>query len=175
MPGKGGASWISGGGGKRPTKTAKVRCMGDLIQIALYFCLRSCEYTKTNLHKPTTQFHFCDFQFQEASGILTFDAPASLIIRATKVTLYLDTQKKYFCGDSITMGATIIFFGCAVGGAAERFLHLRLHCVDLDTPLCTYFSSGRSEGSLVPSRNVVAILRLWVGHIGFQRLGFRPN
>ena len=59
--------------------------------------------------------------------------------------------------------------------AAERFLHLRLYSVDLDTPLCTYFGSGRSEGYSVTIRNVVDILHLWAGHIGFQRLGFRPT
>ena len=59
-------------------------------------------------------------------------------------------------------------FGCALGTAAERFLHLRLHFVYLDTPICTYFSSGRNEGSSFASRHVVAILQLWAGHIGFN-------
>ena len=73
------------------------------------------------------------------------------------------------------MEATGITFGRAVGAAAERLLHVQLHCVDLDTTRCTYFSSGRSEGSSVTRRHVVTILRLWEGHIGFQRLGFRPT
>ena len=89
------------------------------------------------------------------------------------MTLYLDTQKNSIHGESITMKATGITFGCAVGAAAERFLHLWLHLVDLDTPICTDFSSGRIEGSSFTSRHVVATLRLWAGHIGFQRLGFR--
>ena len=157
------------------TKTTKGRFLGDLIHIALYFCLRSCEYTKTNWHKLTAQFRFCDLQFYDGSGILTFDAPALRIRRSMAVTLYLDTQKKSVRGEFITMEATGITVGYAVGTAAERFLHLRLYCVDLDTPICIYFSLIRSEGSSVTIRNVVAILRLWAGHIGFQRLGFRPN
>ena len=160
---------------KGSTKTAKGRCLGYLIHIALYFCLRSCEYTKTNSHKRTTQYQFRDLQFHDASGILPFDAPALRIRQATAVTLYLSTQKKYFGGKSITMEATGITFGCAVGAAAESFLHLRLHCVDLYTPICTYFSSGRIEGSSVTSRHVVSILRFWEVHIGFQRLDFRLN
>ena len=141
--------------------------MGDLIQIVLYFCLRSCEYTKTNSQKCTTQFRFRDLQFHDASGILPIDAPVLRIRRPKVVTLYLDTQKNSVRGESITMEATGIAFGCAVGAAAERFLNLRLHCVDLDTPICTYFSSGMIEGSSVTSRQVVAILRFWAGHIGF--------
>ena len=114
-------------------------------------------------------------QFHDASGILPIDAPVLRIRRSKVVTLYLDTQKNSVRGESITMEATGIAFGCAVGAAAERFLNLRLHCVDLDTSLRIYFSSGRNEGSLVTSRHVVAILRLWAGHIRFQRLGVQPN
>ena len=32
---------------KGSRNTPRDRCLGDLIQLALYFCLRSCEYTKT--------------------------------------------------------------------------------------------------------------------------------
>ena len=65
-------------------------------------------------------------------------------------------------------------FGCAVSAAVERFLHLRDNDADLDTPICTYFPSGRSTGKSITSTNVVQILRLWAAHIGFKRLGFHP-
>ena len=120
------------------TKTEKGCCLGDLIHIALYFCLRSCEYTNTNSQKRTTLFRFRDLQFHDSSGILPFDAPNLRIRRATMVILYLNTQKESFRGESITMEATVISFGCAVGTAAERFLYLLLHCVDLDNPICAY-------------------------------------
>ena len=116
-------------------------------------------------HKRTKQFRFCDLQFHGASGILTFDAPVPRIRWATAVNLYLDTQKNSIRGDSITMEATEIIFGCAVGAAAEPFLHLRLHCVDLDTPICNYLSSGSSEGYSVTSRNVR----------GFTDIGYVPK
>ena len=119
-------------------------------------------------HKRTTKFRFRDLQFHDASSILPFDAPMLRIRQDMAVNLYLDTQNISISGESITMGATGITFGCTVGAAAERFLHLRLNCVDLYTPICTYFSSVMSEGSSVTSRHVVAILRFWVGCIGFQ-------
>ena len=159
---------------KGSRKTAKGRCLGDLIQIALYFCLRSCEYTKTNSHTRTTQFRFRDMQFHDAHGIIPFDAPAVRFRRATAVTLYLDNQKNGVRGESITMELSGIPFGCAVSAAVERFLHLRENDADLDTPICTYFPSGRSTGKSITSTNVVQILRLWAAHIGFKRLGFHP-
>ena len=155
---------------KGSTNTVKGRCLGDLIHIVLYFCLRSCEYTKTNSHKCTTQFQFRYLKFHDSIGILPFDSPVLLIRRTTAVTLYLNTQKNYVPWEPINMEATGIYFGCAVGAAAERFLNLRLHCMDLDTPIFTHFSSGRSEGSSVPSLHLVAILHFWAGHIGFDNL-----
>ena len=109
---------------KNSTKTAKGRCLGGLIHIALYFC-------------RTTQFRFRDLQFHDTSVILPFDALASRIRGAPTGTLYLDNKKNSIREEYITLEATGITFGCAVGTSAERFLHLRPHCVDLDTPICT--------------------------------------
>ena len=50
--------------------SCKVQCLGNLIKIALYFCLRPCEYMKTNPHKHTNQFRLCDMQFHDARGLL---------------------------------------------------------------------------------------------------------
>ena len=48
----------------------KDRCLADLVQIGFYFCLRSCEYTKTNSHRHTTQFCLRDMQFQDNRGTI---------------------------------------------------------------------------------------------------------
>ena len=65
----------------------------DLVQIGLYFCLGSCEYTKTNSHRRTTQFRPRDMQFKDTRGTIPFDAPDSHFLQALFVTLFLDTQK----------------------------------------------------------------------------------
>ena len=75
------------------------QCWSDLIIIALFFCLRSCEYTKTNSHHRTTQFRFRDIQFHDDDGVIPTQAPAKVFMAATAVTLYLDTQKGV-CGRS---------------------------------------------------------------------------
>ena len=124
---------------KGSRSTPRDRCLGDLIQIALYFCLRSCEYTKVQSHVRTTQFRMRDVQFHDVGGVLPYNSPAAEIRRALAVTLFLDNQKNGVRADSITMEASGVPFGCAVGGAASRFLHLRAHGADLDTPLCTYY------------------------------------
>ena len=77
---------------------AFIQCWADLIVLALFFCLRSCEYTKTNSHRRTTQFCFCDMQFHDDNGVIPTQAPAKVFLAASAVTLYLDTQKNCVCG-----------------------------------------------------------------------------
>ena len=69
------------------------QCWADLIVLALFFCLRSCEYKKTNSHRRTTQFRFSNIQFHDDDGVIPTQSPAKVFLAATAVTLYLDTQK----------------------------------------------------------------------------------
>ena len=108
-------------------------------------------------------------------GVLPFDAPAAEKRRAIAVTLFLDNQKNAVWAESITMKASEVLFGCAVGGAASPFLHLRRHRADLDTPLCTYYNVLGGAGKSISGSNIVAFLRLWAGKLGHRQLGFHPN
>ena len=94
------------------------QCWSDLIIISLFFCLRSCEYTKTNSHRRTTQFRFRDIQFHDYDGVIPAQAPAKVFLAATAVTLYLDTQKNCVWGGSCTMEATRLPHGDPVTAAA---------------------------------------------------------
>ena len=77
-----------------------------LVKIGLYFCLRSCEYTKTNLHWRTTQLCLCDIKFQDVRGTIPIDTPASRFLSTLVVTFFLDTQKHSVRGESISMENT---------------------------------------------------------------------
>ena len=57
---------------KGSADSCKGQCLGDLIQVVLYFFLRSCEYAKSNSHKWTTQFRLRDIQFHDTRVILPF-------------------------------------------------------------------------------------------------------
>ena len=82
------------------------QCSADLIQIALFFCLRSCEYTKTNSHRWTFQFILKYMQFHEKEGFIPHDAPAKVFLQVRAVTLFLDMQKNSARSESTTMEAT---------------------------------------------------------------------
>lgn len=149
------------------------QCMACLILIALFFCLRSCEYTKTSSHRRTVQFRYKDMQFHDAQGIIPHDAPDEVFLAAWAVTLFLDTQKNCVRGESSTMEATGIPFGCPVVASAHRYLHLRQHNAPPDIPICTYYVNGSPR--CVNSRQITALLRLHAAKIGFQKLGFYPH
>ena len=57
----------------------------------------------------------------------------------------------------------------------RRFLHLRGHNADLNTPMCVYFERKGVEGESVTTSHLVALLRLWNSNIGYARLGFHPH
>ena len=93
--------------------------MADLLVIVLFFCLRSCEYTKTNSHRRTTQFRFQDMQFHDANGVILTDAAADVLLVALAITLLLDTQKNCVHGESSTMDTTGLLHGYSVPACAR--------------------------------------------------------
>ena len=141
----------------------------------MYFCLRSCEYKKTNSHHCTTQFHLRGMQFQDTRGTTPFDAPDSRFLQVLVVTFFLDTQKNSVWGESISMRNTCLSSGCPIMSCTRRFLHLRDHDADLNMPMCVYFERKGAEGKAVTTSHLVALLRLWTSKIGYARLGFHPH
>ena len=118
-----------------PLKSAKARCTVDIIIIVLFFCLRSCEYSKTNSYRRTTQYRMQEIQFHNQAGIIPKDDPDKIFLAADAVTLFLDTQKNSVRGESVTMEATRLQHGDPVVAAARRFIHLRNYNAPPDTPI----------------------------------------
>ena len=145
------------------------------MQISLYFCLRSCEYTKTNSHRRSTQFRLRDIQFQDGRGTIPFNSPDSCFINALVVNFSLDTQKNSARGESLSMENTCLTLCFPVVACAHHFLHLHNNDADLNTPMCVYFGCKGAEGKSVTSIHLVALLRRWAGKIGFARFGFHPH
>ena len=114
-------------------------------------------------------------KFQDTRGAIPFDAPDYHFLQALVVTLFLDTQKNSVRGKSISMENTCLPSGCPVMAWARRFLHLRGHDADLNTPMCVYFERKGAEGKYVTTSHFVALLRFWTSNIGYARLGFHPH
>ena len=161
--------------GEQADASPKAQCTADLIQIGLFFCLRSCEYTKTQSHRRTTQFRFRDMQFHNAAGVIPANASDKTFLEAWATTLFLDTQKNGVRGESTSMEATGLRHGDAVRASACRFIHLRDNGAAPNTPICTYYPSHGSTPSSIPSRHITSTLRIAAKKLGFQKLGFFPH
>ena len=80
---------------RNTSSSPKDWCLAYLVQIGLYFCLRSCDYTKTNSYRRTTQFLLRDIQFQDSHGTISFDTLDSCFLNALVVT----THRKILSGE----------------------------------------------------------------------------
>ena len=150
-------------------------CSSDLMQTTLFFCLWSCEYTKTNSHRRTVQFRLKDFQFHDADGVTPQNDPSNIFLPDRSVNLFLDMHDNSVQGNSITMESTNIAHGDPVSAAAQRFLHLRSHQADPDTTICSYFLTNGAFPKKVTSSQIASLLCLHAANIVFQRLGFYPH
>ena len=135
------------------------QCMAYLLFIALFFCLRSCEYTKTNSHRRTTQFRFQDIQFLDANGVIPPDADAKVFLAASAIILFLDTQKNCVCGEFSTMEATGLLHGEPVPACARLYLHIWNNNASPNTPICTYYVLMGAAPKYVTGKNIVELLR----------------
>ena len=161
--------------GEQADTSVKSQCTADLIQIGLFFCLRSCEYTKTGSHRCTTQFCFWDMQFHNAAGIIPGDVLDQDFLDAWAITLFLDTQKNYIQVESTSMEATGLKHGDAVSAAARRFIYLLSNSATPNTPVCMYYTSHGSTPSSIPSHHITRTLCAAAHKLGFQKLGFFPH
>ena len=153
----------------------KAQCTADLIQICLFFCLWSCEHTKTHSHRCTTQFRFRDIQFHNAAGVIPADDCDNTFLEAWATTLFLYTHKNGVHRESTSMEATDLQHGDAICASAYRFIHLRSNDTAPDTPIYTYYPSHDSIPSSISSRHITTTLRITTQKLGFQKLGFFPH
>ena len=150
------------------------QCMVNLLIISLLFCLRSCEYTKTNSHRRTTQFRFQDMHFHDSNGVTPTDAAADVFLATLAITLFLYTRNNCVRRESSTMEATVLLHVDPVPNCARRYLHLRKHSAPPNTPICLYYVSVGNTPKYVTGTNIMELLRATEKYIGFQRLGFFP-
>ena len=132
-------------------------CQANLIQIALFFCLRSCEYTKTVSHQRTVQFRFKDLQFHDKHVIIPQDTPDYIFIFTKAVTLFLDTQKNFIQGESSTMETTGVLHGDPVLDVVCRYIHLWDNHTPPDTFICSYYLTPSSSPKTIRSRQIACL------------------
>ena len=88
-----------------PTTSTKLNTfhLYDLVQLGLYFCLRSCGYTKYTRHFWTFQLHsLLEFFFFFGDSLLTADDPIEPLQYATHIFLNLDNKNISVIGELVS-------------------------------------------------------------------------
>ena len=132
--------------------------MADLLVITLLFCLRYCEYTKTNTHSLKAQFCFQDMQFHDTNGVILTDTAANVFLVASAINPFLNNQKNCVPGETTTMEATGLLHGEPVQFCARRYLHLHKNNDPPNTPICNYYILVGATPKSVTRRNIVELL-----------------
>ena len=132
----------------------KVQCTAELIQIGLFFCLWSCEYTKTVSCRHTTQLRFWYMQFHNDTGVIPGVTPDQTFLDSWATTLFLDTQENCVRGESISIEANSLQHGNTVSISSQRFLHLRTNGTNSDTPIYMYYTTPGSNPSSILSHHI---------------------
>ena len=122
------------------TEAANIYCpftqfQADLIQIALFFYLCSCNYTKMKSHRQTVQFRHEYLEFHNLDRVVPHNAPFKTFLCAWAVTLFLDTENNSDRVESTTMEATELSHQDPVSAMDWRFLHLHSHHANPDTTI----------------------------------------
>ena len=151
------------------------QCQADLIQIALFLYLLSCNYTKMNLHRQMVQFQLQDMQFNNADRVIPHESPSKNFLYARDLTLFLDTQKNIIRCKSTTMEATDLAHSDPISAAAWHFLRLSSPHAEPDTTICSCFTTKGALPKIATRTHIVSLLRLHATKIGFQYLGFYPQ
>ena len=157
----------------------KDRATADLIQLAFYYLLRAGEYTSkssTKLPLPRAQqtqpFRMRDvvfFGWNESRGRiyrLPHSASDKDILNSKCVTLRLDNQKngwKNVCINHEHNGDPI---HCGTRAIARRYIHIRRHTTDMNTPLYTYFDSDKKR--YITDKDVRAAIKLAATELDYQ-------
>ena len=151
------------------------QCQAYLTQIALFFCLWSCEYTKAILRMRTVQSHLKDLQFHDADGVISHNDPPKTVLCAWAVNLFLDMHNNSVQDKSTTTEATNLNHSDPISAADWRFLHLCSHHAEPDTTMCSYFLTKCVFTKSATITHIVSLPLLHAKNIGFQPLGFYPH
>ena len=134
--------------------------IADLIQVAFYYLLRVGEYThkagtrdSRSRAKQTQPFRMKDVAFfgwnKSRQRIYRLPRTASdeEILNSKCVTLQLDNQKNGWKGVCINHEHNGDPIHCGTRAIARRYIHIRRHTNDMDTPLYTFYENG-SQGHI---------------------------
>ena len=154
----------------RLSSTPRAKARAILLSSAVFFCMRSCEYTKTSQKEQKTRtIRVKDITFRLNGRILPHDHPR--INEATTVTILFGLQKCEILDEPVTQYRTEDPELCPVRGWTKVIQRIRSYPgFEDDWPVYTYYD-GQNFSDLSSSEILQDIRRI-VDIMGPDVLGF---
>lgn len=144
-----------------------------LLSSALWFCMRSCEYTKTSRKEQKTK-PICpeDITFRHNGLILPHDSP--FLHEATVVSITFRLQKCDVMEETVSQYRTDDPELCPVKGWVKVIRRLRSYPkYNPKWPVYTYYANG--QYTYIKSDEILKDIRRMVSIMGEAVLGFTPD
>ena len=157
----------------RSANHPRERARAQQLGAAVFFCMRSCEYSKTaKKEQKTRTLRPCDISFRVGGKVVPHDHPHLHL--ALSVTCLFGEQKTDIKDEPITQGRTNDPELCPVTLWARVIQRLRSYPNYNDHwPVYTYFDGARF--SFLSSSEYLADIRIAVDVIGKDVLGFTSD
>ena len=162
----------------RPTDTTTGAVFNQLMLLAFFFALRSCEYLKVGGRDPFVQptrrtypLRKRNIRFWKHHRIVLHTDPR--LAYADSVTLTFEFQKRDVRDECVTQSRTRHPVFCPVKAAAARIQHMQ-HDVDLglltnDSFLYEFYENGKP--GILTGRLAIVMLRDFIASIDYQSYG----
>ncbi len=149
--------------------------LADLMTMAIFWCMRSCEYLQVNDQKDRKTKILClrNFRFFNNQTPIQLNSPFKY--EATVLTITFEDQKNREKFDSVTCHRTEDLILCPIKSSARL-----IDRILLSTPNVSYdtqINSFSDKNKIIHLTNTMAIkfLRHAVKAMGSELLGFTPN
>jgi len=148
--------------------------MSELVILAFFFAMRSCEYCKTSGIKRTKLLTLGNLRLFRGRRELSYSDPD--LSRADSISITFEYQKRDERNDVITQHRTGDSILCPVRQAAVIMHRLWSHSQSSkQTPLCTFWGASTDKPLYITSTMILSKLRAATSAIGIDTLGFSAD
>ena len=148
--------------------------LGQLISGALFFGMRSCEYSLVSGERKTKLLLIRNIQFFKNNKKIPKRENNENLYEANTVSITFITQKNNEKNNTVSMHSNKAKL-CPVRIWASLVLRILGHKgASIDLPVCTFFSKS-GKMTLITSQQILHHIRTTVKVIGEDNLGFKSN
>jgi hypothetical protein len=157
----------------RPTIVTSLQTFHELVLLAFFFAMRSCEYLVVKGDRRTQPLRKRNISFYKDQRLVPHSSPD--ITEADWVTVHFEFQKKDDRDQQLSQNKTDHPLHCPVRAAAAIIRRLESLGASDDTLICTYLDNITGHRSELTAEVALRFLRTFIGSIDCSGYGLTPD